>query len=164
MLAYYSKIKMCSLVIYLKICFFLLLELRFNYMFIFNVEAITNMLCRKGTCLSKSTFDWVLGVRNTCSITGSVSTADLPNPVLSVGTERHPITECPRDSATWQQKHKTFKKKCHEYKTNTPVTMVNLIAKQLHTCESECQLQLQHDNNNVMKSSWTQASMHEINF
>jgi len=35
----------------------------------------------------------------------------------------------------------------------------------IHTSETkcECQLQLQRDNNNMMKSSWTQARMHEIN-
>lgn len=47
-----------------------------------------------------STFDLGEGVRKTCSTTGSVRTADFPNPVLSVGTTRHPRTVCPRDSAT----------------------------------------------------------------
>lgn len=60
-------------------------------------------------------------------MTGSVSWADLPNSELSVGTERQPRTEWPRDSATWQQRHRTFKNKCHEDKINMQVITMILI-------------------------------------
>lgn len=74
----------------------------------------------KRTCFSKSTFESELGVRNTCSITGSVSWADLPNPVLSVGTERQPRTLWPRDSATLSKKQSSIvSRRPNHYKDNS---------------------------------------------
>jgi hypothetical protein len=73
----------------------------------------------KRTCFSKSTFDPELGVRKTCSITGSVRTADFPNPVLSVGTERQPRTVWPRDSATLSKKQSSIvSRRPNHYKDN----------------------------------------------
>lgn len=60
------------------------------------------------TCCSKSAWDLGLLVRKTCSMTGSVWRADLPNPVLLVGTGRQPRTIWPRDSATYKQHNWAF--------------------------------------------------------
>lgn len=62
----------------------------------------------KPTCCSKLAFDMEVGVTKTCSITGSVCNADLPSPELSVGTERHPRTVCPSDSATFKYDKQNF--------------------------------------------------------
>lgn len=77
-------------------------------LFVFESNVIILFACPKTlyymrnriTWRSRSTFDRGLLVRNTCSITGSVCKADLPNPELSVGTVRHQRTVWPRDSAT----------------------------------------------------------------
>jgi len=56
------------------------------------------------TCCSNSTSDLEILVTKTCSMTGSVSSADSPKSELSVGTGCHPRTTCPSDSATCKDK------------------------------------------------------------